>query len=227
MTDQKIMESPNALARIAGVLFLIVLIMGITLELFFLQGILVQGDATETVNNLIASEGLFRITIFGFLIREVFLVLLAMVVYKLFKPVDKNIAGVMIVFALLNTAINLINEMNYFGALQLAVEADTFTALSSGQVQDLVMVSLNMHDYGAAISSIFSLWVALVGYLAFKSRFVPRILGIWMMIAGIAWTILAIPLVSPNFDPTYFGLFAIAGELVFYLWLLIRGVKTT
>ena len=227
MTGKIDIESPNTLARIAAVLFLIVVAMGITVEVFFLGDIFVPGDAAATVNNLSASETLFRTTVFGYLIRNVFLALLALVTYKLFKPVDKNVAGLMVVFALLSTAINMLNELNYFAALQLAIGADTFTAIGAGQVQDLVMFFLKMHDYGAAIPTIFSLWIALLGYLAFKSRYVPRILGGWMMIGGIAWTALAIPLVFPSFDPTYFGLFAFAGEAVFYLWLLIRGVKTT
>lgn len=226
MKDLKTIESPDVLARIAGVLFLIVVAMGIALELVFLADILVPGDAAATVKNLIASEVSFRATVFGYLVRQVFLALLALVVYKLFKSIDENAAGLMIVFALLNVAITMLNELNYFAALQLAVDAGAYTALGAGQVQDLVMFFLKLHEYGASIPSIFSLWIALLGYLAYKSRFVPRIFGIWMMIGGIAWTTLAIPLVSPTFDATNFGLFAFAGEVVFYLWLLIRGVKT-
>lgn len=228
MADKKIIESPNTLARIAAVLFLIVVTMGITLELFVLPDILVPGDAAATVNNLIASEALFRTTVFGYLIRQVFLALLALVVYKLLKPVDKNAAGLMIIFALLSTPINMLNELNYFAALQLAVGADGLTAFGAGQQQALVMFFLKMREYGTYIPGIFSLWITLLGYLAFKSRFVPRILGIWMMIGGIAYVTQAILFyVSPNFDAMIFGLFAFAGEFLFYLWLLSRGVKTT
>jgi hypothetical protein len=219
--------SPNTLARIAAVLFLIIFAMGITVELFLLGDILVPGDAAATVTSLVASEALFRATVFGYLIRQVFLALLALVTYKLFKSVDGNAAGLMITFALLGSAISMVNELNYFAALQLAVGADTFAALGAAQVPDLVAFFLKMHDYGAAIASTFSLWIALLGYLALKSRFFPRAIGLLMMIGGIVWTTLAIPLVSPSFDPTYFGLFAFASEVVFYLWLLIRGVKTT
>jgi hypothetical protein len=222
-----ILESSNHLARIAAVLFLIVIAMGISIELFVLPDILVPGDSAATVNNLIASEALFRTAVFGYLVRQMFLALLALIVYKLFKPADKNVAGLMIVFALLSTAINMLNELNYFAALQLAVGADTFTALGAGQVQDLVALFLRMHEYGANIPGILSLWITLLGYLAFKSRYVPRLLGIWMMIGGVAYATQAITLLSPSFNATTLGLFAFAGEVVFYLWLLIRGVKTT
>ena len=171
---------------------------------------------------------MFRTTVFGYLIRQVFLALLALVAYKLFKPVDENAAGVMIVFALLSTAISMLNELNYFAALQLAVGADTFTTLGAGQVQDLVMFFLKMRDYGTYIPGVFSLWITLLGYLAFKSRFVPRFFGIWLMIGGIAYVTQAVLFyVLPNFDATMIGLFAFVGEALFYLWLLIRGVKTT
>ena len=84
---------------------------------------------------------------------------------------------------------------------------------------------LKMHEYGAYIPGVFSLWIALLGYLALKSRFVPKIVGILMIIAGFAWVTQVVPLVSPGFDVTAFGVIGIAGEAVFYLWLLIRGVN--
>jgi hypothetical protein len=158
---------------------------------------------------------LFRAAVFGYLFRQVVLALLDLVTYKLFRPADGDVAGLMIVFALLGSAISMLNELDYLAALHLAAGVNTFTALGAGQVQDLAMFLLTLHDYGAAIASVFSLWIALLGYLAFKFRFVPTILGILMMIGGIAWTTLAIPLVFPNLDPAYSGLFAFACEVVF------------
>jgi hypothetical protein len=226
MTDKSKLESPNILARIAAVLFLFVVVMGITIELVSLGDILIPADANATINNLVTSETAFRAAIFGYLVRQIILILLVLTIYKLFKPVDKTAAGVMLVFALLSSGISMLNELNYFAAVHLVTNTATFSALGAGAEQDLVIFFIDLHQFGTMIPAILSLWISLLGYLAIKSGFVPKILGIGLMISGVAWVALALPLVFPDFDPTMFGLVAILGEAIFYLWLLIRGVKT-
>jgi hypothetical protein len=90
----------------------------------------------------------------------------------------------------------------------------------------MVMIFLELRKYGTFISQFFSLWVLLLGYLVFKSGFLPRILGILLMLGGLCYTVLAVFFfLFPNFDTMIFGLFAFIGELLFYLWLLIKGPK--
>jgi hypothetical protein len=90
----------------------------------------------------------------------------------------------------------------------------------------LVMFFLDLRKYGTFIPQVLSLWVLLLGYLVFKSGFLPRILGIFLMIGGLCYTVQAVLFfLFPNFDSMIFGLFAFIGESLFYLWLLIRGVK--
>jgi hypothetical protein len=224
MAGENRMDSPNILARIAAVLFVIVVFQGMSAELVLRPDILVPGDSTATFNNMIASESLFRLSVVSDLIRQMFLVFLALVAYRLFKPVDRSLAGVMVIFALLSTPINMLNEMNHFAALLISTGA--LPTFGTDQSQDLVMFFLKLREYGTNISGIFSLWILLLGYLAFKSLFVPRILGIWLTLGGIAYVTAAILFyVLPNFDATPIGLFAFVGEAVFYLWLLIRGVN--
>ena len=226
MTDKEIMESPKTLARIAAVLFLIIFIQGISAELFVRQNIFVPGDATTTVSNIIASESLFRVSIVSDLIRQMFLVLLALVLYRLLKSVNKNVAGLMVIFVLISVPITMLNELNYFAALLLSTGADHLTASGADQLQTLVMFFIKLAEYGSYISGVFSLWILLLGYLVFKSGFVPRFFGIWLMIGGVCYPLqAALFYLYPNLDAIILGLFAFAGELLFYLWLLIKGVK--
>ena len=88
------------------------------------------------------------------------------------------------------------------------------------------MFFLDLRKYGTSIAQVLSFWVILLGYLVFKSGFLPRILGILLMLGGLCYTVLAVLFfLIPNFDATIFGLFAFIGEVLFYLWLLIKGVN--
>jgi hypothetical protein len=88
------------------------------------------------------------------------------------------------------------------------------------------MFFLDLRKYGTFIPQLFSFWVLLLGYLVFKSGFLPRILGILLMLGGVCYTVLAVLFfLFPNFDATIFGLFAFIEESLFYLWLLIKGVN--
>ncbi|MFP4436136.1 MAG: DUF4386 domain-containing protein [Chloroflexaceae bacterium] len=132
----------------------------------------------------------------------------------------------MVIFALLSVPIMMLNELNHFAALLLATGA--LPTFGTDQTQDLVIFFLSLRAYGTNISGPFSIWILLLGYLAFKSRFVPGILGVWLILGGIAHVTVAILFyLLPDFDGTMIGLFAFAGEVVFYLWLLIRGVRET
>jgi hypothetical protein len=218
--------NPDKTARVAAFVFLIIFCLGVSAELFIRPDIIVPGDAARTVNNIMASESLFRLSLVSELIRQIFLMLLSLVLYKLLKPVNKNIASLMVIFALVSVSISMLNELNHFAALLLSSGADYLKAFGANQLQALVMFFLDLRKYGTFISQVFSFWVLLLGYLVFKSGFLPRILGILLMLGGLCYTVQAVLFfLFPNFDATIFGLFAFIGELLFYLWLLIKGVN--
>lgn len=132
----------------------------------------------------------------------------------------------MVIFALVSVPISMLNELNHFAALLLSSGADYLKEFGADQLQALVMFFLDLHKYGTFIPQVFSFWVLLLGYLVFKSGFLPRILGILLMLGGLCYTVQAVLFfLFPNFDAMIFGLFAFIGELLFYLWLLIMGVK--
>ena len=132
----------------------------------------------------------------------------------------------MVIFVLISVPITMLNELNYFAALLLSTGADHLTTSGADQLQTLVMFFIKLAEYGSYISGVFSLWILLLGYLVFKSGFVPRFFGIWLMIGGVCYPLqAALFYLYPNLDAIILGLFAFAGELLFYLWLLIKGVK--
>ena len=106
--------NPDKTARVAAFVFLIIFCLGVSAELFIRPDIIVPGDAARTVNNIMASESLFRLSLVSELIRQIFIMLLSLVLYKLLKPVNKNIASLMVIFALVGVSISMLNELNAF-----------------------------------------------------------------------------------------------------------------
>jgi hypothetical protein len=226
MTIKERITSPQKNARVAAFFFLIIFMLGMSTELFIRPAIIVPGDAATTVYNIMASGSLFRLSLVSDLIRQIFLLLLPLVLYKLLKPINKTIASLMVIFSLVSVAISMLNELNHFAVLVLSSSADYLRAFDTDQLQALVMFFLDLRKYGTYIPQVFSLWVVLLGFLVFKSGFLPRILGILLMLGGLCYTVSAVLFVLfPNVDFMVFGLFAIIGEMIFYLWLLIKGVN--
>ena len=183
------------------------------------------GDAATTVNNIMVSESLFRISLVSDLIRHTFLILLPLVLYQLLKPVGKNIALLMVIFALAGVPIALLNMLNHFAALLLLSGADYLTAFEADQLHAQVMFFLDLYEYGAYIPQFLGLWLLPLGYLVFKSGFLPRILGILLMIGCFGYVIDAVLFFLFASSAATLSLFAFIGELLFALWLLIKGVN--
>jgi len=226
MTNKERINSPQKTARVAAFVFLGIFFLGMSTELFIRPGMLVSGDAAATVKNIATSEVLFRLSLVSDLIRQMLLMLLPLILYQLLKPVNKTIASLMVIFYLVCVPVSLLNELNHFAVLLLSSDAGYLTVFKADQLNALVMFFLDLRKYGTFIAQFFSFWVLLLGYLVFKSGFLPRILGILLMLGGLCYTILAVLFfLSPSFDATLFGLFAFIGESLFYLWLLIKGIK--
>jgi len=226
MTNKERINSPQKTARVAAFVFLIIFFLGMSTELFIRPGILVPGDAASTVKNIAASEALFRLSLVSDLIRLALLMLLPLILYRLLKPVDKTFASLMVIFSLVSVSISMLNELNHFAVLLLSSSADYLTAFKADQLNTLVMFFLELRKYGTFIPQVLSLWVLFLGYLVFKSDFLPRILGIFLIISGLCYTVQAVVFfLLPNIDLMIFGLFTFLGESLFYLWLLIKGVN--
>jgi hypothetical protein len=218
--------SPLVYARVAGFLYLLLIPFSVFGILYVPSQLVVPGDAAATASNIIASEGLFRAAIVSHLIGQTIFIFLPLVLYKLLKSVNKNHALLMVVFVLISVPIAFLNELNNFAVLTLLSGSDYLTAFETDQLHAQVMVFLDSRQNGVLIAQIFwGLWLFPLGYLVFKSGFLPKILGILLMIACFGYLIdfLTITL-FPNLDVTI-SQFTFVGELLFPLWLVFKGVS--
>jgi len=215
----------NKTARTAGFLYLLLAPLGFFGGMY-IPSITVPGNAVATVSNIMAQPMLFRLSILSALITPIVVVLVALFLYKLFKSVNKNQAVLMVVFALAALPIAMLNELNHFAVLLLLNGTDYLKVFSVDQLYSQVMFFLDLGHYGAFIAAIFwGLWLLPMGYLVFKSGFLPRIIGILLIIAGFGYVIDSFALFllpDLNIDISQF---TFIGELLMLLWLLIKGVN--
>ena len=228
MTTKEKMN-PNKTARIAGFLYLILMVSGIFSYMFVNSSLIVPGDTATTINNIMASESLYVSGIVSWLISQAVFILLVYVLYKLLKPVNENHAFLMVMFVLVAVPISFINELNKFAALLLLSGADYLTAFTASQLHALVPLFLDLNEYGIHINSMFfGLWLLPLGYLVFKSGYIPRILGILLMIGWFGYMLEFFTFfLLPDFNAAIEPVFMITGigEFLLVLWLLIKGVN--
>jgi hypothetical protein len=190
--------------------------------------LIVPGDATTTANNIMANELLFRMGIVGSLITQLIFIFVVLVLYKLFKPVNKNHSLLMVIFALVGIPIAMLNTLNRVAALLLLNGADYLKVFGSDQLHTLVMLFLNLNERGVLIASIFwGLWLFPLGYLIYKSGYFPRILGALVVMAGFGYLLGSFThFLLPNYE-VIFPVFELMtfGEVLFMLWLLLKGAK--
>jgi hypothetical protein len=188
MEDHELQTSPQVYARIGGVLYLIIIVIGFCSEFFVRDKLEVSGDVTATANNIMASESLWRVTIAGGLILLVCSIALTLILYVLLRPVNKTLALLAVFFNIVEFPIEAASKLCLFAALFLSGNANYLKAFEPHQLHALVQISLKLHDHGFAIDLVFFGFACLVyGYLLFKSGYFPRTLGVLMAIAGLSY----------------------------------------
>ncbi len=216
-------------ARIAGLLYLTLL--GAPLRLIYIPShLIVSGNAAATANNIAAHETLFRFGIVADLFTGVMAIFLTLALYRLFKEVNQGLAVVMVILgALMVTPIYFVNTLNDAAALLLVRGADFLSVFDKSQLDALAYLFLRLHHHGVVANQIFwGLWLFPFGLLVYKSRFLPRILGVWLIINGFAYVVISFTgLLAPRYEAMVFNSAfpALLGELATMLWLLIRGAK--
>ena len=216
-------------ARIAGFLYLLVIVFGIIGHLAR-QSLIIPGDAVTTANNIMANEMQFRGANVSWLISEMFLLLLGLALYVVFKKVNKNLASLMVLFIVVGVAIESINTLNQFAALQLLSGAEHLTVFSVDQLNTQMMSHLDSWEAGYRIAAIMSFgpWLIPAGYLVYKSGYFPKILGILVILAGFGLLIEGLQyFLLPDYAVISFpgSVVASIGEFAFCLWLLLKGAK--
>lgn len=224
------MESPKKIARIAGVLYLVVVLTGLFTLMYVPSKLIVWSDAQVTFNNIIASETLFRLSIFAGVLCYLAFLLLPLVLYKLLSPVNKTYALAMVALSVISVPISLFNLTHKFAVLTLINGSEYFSAID---LPKQVLLQLDYYNDGITIAAIFwGLWLFPFGYLVFKSGFLPKFLGILLMAGCFGYLInitggLLFPVDYKALGISRFvSLPASLGEIGTCLWLLIAGVKT-
>ena len=191
--------------------------------------LIVRGDATATASNVLAHETLFRLSILGDLVGQVIFICLAVALYRLLSNVNRTWALLMIGFVLVAAAVGFLNTLNNIAGL-LLFRGDDFLAVLDKPLRDaLAMLFVRLHSYGMFIDEIFwGLWLFPFGLLVFRSGFLPRFLGVWLMINCFGY--LALSMIALFFHSYYSAVFGflqpvLFGELAIMLWLLIKGAK--
>ncbi len=214
------MKLPKKTARFTGLIGIIVLVTGSFAHSVNTK-LLNFDNAAETTNNILSSESLFRLSFVSGLIMETVFVFYAFLLYKLLRPVCKNYATLMLILALLPVPIFLMNQLNLFAVLISAKE----------QMQEQMIFYLHLYKNGGFIVSIFfGLWLLPLGYLVFKSSYLPKILGIFLMIGCFGYLINFMQgFLFPGTEATLWTnpvlIITHISELILMLWLLIMGVN--
>jgi len=215
--------------RFAGLLYLLTSIVGFFAMGYVPDHLIVHGNAAATVSNIAAHEMLFRFGIAGQLIGQAAFIFVALALYKLLEGVNRGHATIMVILIVLSIPIAFVNELNSLAALALVRGADFLSIVDKPQRDAFAMLFLNLHGRGLVVAELFwGLWLFPLALLVYRSRFLPRFLGVWLALAGAAWVILSlVSILLPEYqDKVYrYSQPAAIGEIVFMLWLLIKGAE--
>jgi len=216
--------SINRTARLAGGLYLALSPFSFFGIIYVPSVLVVPEDAATTARNILASELLFRSGTVSHLFGQVIHVFLVLALYRLLKSVNVGHAVLMVVLALVPVPMAFLNEVNHFAVLHVLSSAGD-GAFTPTQLQAQAMLFLDLRDRGILLAQIFwGLWLLPLGILVFRSGFLPKVLGILLIIAGAGYVI------DCGTQLLFAGLatisqFTFVGELLFPLWLLIKGVN--
>lgn len=232
MTNHSTDPSMRKTARIAGLLYLVIIVAGIFAQFAVRSSLIVADDPTATADNIMASEGLYRAGIAADLVMIMSDVALALAFFVLLRPVSQSLSLLAAFFRLAQATVLGINLLNLFFALQLLSGADYLAVFDADQANALALVFLDAHATGYRLGLVFfGFSILVLGYLLARSGYFPRILGVGMIVASVGYLVdsFASVLLSNYSDyETIFGVVvfapAIIAELALCVWLLWKGV---
>jgi len=223
------MHPTDKAARVAGALYPLMGAPAVFSFGYVAHTLIVPGNANATANNILASQMLFRLGIVAELIAAVFLLLLVMALYRLLCEVNKAHARLMVALVLVSVAITSVHVLNNIAALTLFRGAEYLAAFDKPQRDALAMLFLGLHRQGLAVVGIFwGLWLFPFGVLVMRSGFLPRILGLLLIVNCFGYVAASLAsLLLPSYANVVSRaiLPALLGELWIMLWLLIKGAN--
>jgi hypothetical protein len=223
------MHPTNKAARIAGAVYLSMVLTAPFTLLYVPSKLIVRGNATATAENILAHETMFRLAIIGDLFTHVIFICLGIALYRLLNSVNKTWAMMMFAFVMVSAAVGFLDTLNNVAALILFRGADFLSVFDKTQLNALGYLFIRLHGQGIFMNELFwGLWLFPFGLLVFRSGFLPRFLGVWLMVNCFGYVALCV--IALLFPPYYDAAFKWAqpilfGELAILLWLLIKGAK--
>jgi hypothetical protein len=211
--------------RLAGVLYLLIALLGFYSIGYTPTVLFVPGDAAANAQSILTHQGLFRITLFSDILIIIIEMLLTVMLYNMFKTVNNTIARVALYARLAMSLVMAINLINYFIPLHLLSDVDYLKDIE--QAQSLTLLFLDAHQDGVLIWGLFfGLHLTALGYLVYRSGYVPKVLGTLLIIGSFGYTIESVAAFTlpGNILLSYLSMgllgFAVIGELSFAIWLM-------
>jgi hypothetical protein len=223
------MHPTDKAARIAGAVYLSMVLTAPFTLLYVPSKLIVRGNATATAENILAHETMFRLAIIGDLFTHVIFICLGIALYRLLTSVNKTWAMLMVVFVSVSAAVGFLDTLNNVAALILFRGADFLSVFEKPQLNALGYLFIRLHGQGIFMNELFwGLWLFPFGLLVFRSGFLPRFIGVWLMINCFAYVALCVIalLDSDYYDAAFrWSQPVLFGEMAIMLWLLIKGAK--
>ena len=223
------MGSIKKTARLAGLLYVVMSMMMVFSYMYLPAKFLVPGDAAATARKITDATLLYRIGVLTDLAAQILFIFVVLTLYQLFKDVSRPLARLMAVLVCVGVAAEIVNLANHMAPLLFLSGADYLSVFTKPQLDALAMASLRSgNNLGQLLLAIWGLWLFPFGLLTIKSGFFPRVLGILLMFAGVAYVVscvtsivfpASLSVVSKVMMPLYFG------ELPIVIWLLVMGAK--
>jgi hypothetical protein len=226
MMEQITGASPRSLARMAGVCQLLEGTTATFGQVTVLGTLVVSGNAAATAGNILARERLFWLGFASSVVGVLFHIAWALLLYDLFKPVNRRISLFAAFVILVGCAIQALTSVLYLAPMLILNAGNTFSAFTAQELQALAYVFVRLNGYAFNTYLVFfGLWCVLIGLLIFRSTFMPRLLGVLLAIAGLGWMMYLVPPLAIRLFIPYIAGASALGELPLLLWLLVVGVN--
>jgi hypothetical protein len=225
ITERIAEASPRFKARITGVFYLLTILTGIFAQGFVSGRLVVDGDAAATATNILTHRGLFQLGFAVYMIEMACQIAITALFYELFKPAGRSVSLLAAFLGLAGCVIKTFSRVFFIAPLFVLGGAHYLSVFSTEQLQALALLLLKVNDRGAALALVFfGFYALLTGYLIIRSTFLPRILGVVSVVAGLGWlSFLYLPLGYSLFP--YVAAFGLLGAAALIVWLLVFGVN--
>lgn len=226
MRESTTEASPRLKARIAGIFYMLTILTRMFVEIFVRNRLVVSDDAAATATNILAREPLWRWGFAGDIIAFASYIALTALLYELFKPVSRSLSLVAAFFGLAASVVQAVSSLFHLAPLFLLKGAPSLSVFTVEQLQVLALVFLRLraaayHNIGLVF---FGLYLLLAGILIFRSTFLPRVLGVLVVLAGLSYVLFLSPPLVRLLQP-YILVFPAVGQISLCLWLLAVGLN--